>query len=68
MANFGEVRGAQLAKSTTHFHVGVPGIFSDLLKSVQILNREWSAERNGKLPHLFIPGETAALVPQFALE
>ena len=33
-----------------------------------MLKREWGAERNGKLPHLFIPDETAALVPEFAVE
>ena len=26
------------------------------------------AESNGKLPHLFIPSKTAALVPEFAVE
>ena len=30
--------------------------------------REWGAESNGKLPNLFIPGKTAALVPEFAME
>ena len=38
-----------------HLHVGVPGIFSDLLRSVEMIKREWGAESNGKLPHLFIP-------------
>ena len=33
-----------------------------------MLKREWGAESNGKLPHLFIPGKTAALVPEFAEE
>ena len=51
-----------------HLHIGVPGIFSDIVRSVQMLNREWGAESNGKLPHLFIPGKTSALVPEFALE
>ena len=51
-----------------HLQAGVPGIFSDLLRSVQLLNREWGAERNGKLPHLFIPSKTAALVPELAVE
>ena len=36
-----------------HLHTGAPGIFSDLLRSVQMLKREWDAESNGKLPHLF---------------
>ena len=33
-----------------------------------MLKREWGAESNGKLLHLFIPGKTAALVPEFAVE
>ena len=33
-----------------------------------MLKREWVAESNGKLPHLFIPSKTANLVPEFALE
>ena len=33
-----------------------------------MLKREWSAESNGKLQHLFIPSNTADLVPQFAVE
>ena len=49
-----------------HLHVGDPGIFSDLLKSVRMLKRK--AESNGKLPYLFIPGKTAALVLEFAME
>ena len=28
-----------------------------------MLNREWGAESNGKLPYLFIPSKTATLVP-----
>ena len=36
--------------------------------SVQMLKREWGAENNGKLPHLFIPSKTATLVPEFAVE
>ena len=51
-----------------HLHVGAPGILSDLLMSVQILEREWGAESNRKLPHLFIPSKTATLVPEFALK
>ena len=35
------------------------GIFSDLLRSVQMLKRERGAESIGKLPHLFIPSKTA---------
>ena len=33
-----------------------------------MLNREWGAESNGKLPHLFIPGKTAVLVSEFVVE
>ena len=33
-----------------------------------MLKREWGAESNGKLPHLFIPSKTAALAPEFALK
>ena len=66
MVDFGEVRRAQLAKST--LLVGAPGIFSDLLRFVQMLKREWGAESNGKLPQLFIPSKTATWVPEFAME
>ena len=30
--------------------------------------REWGAESNGNVPHLFIPSKTATLVPEFAVE
>ena len=33
-----------------------------------MLMREWGAESNGKLPYLFIPSNTATLVPEFAVE
>ena len=33
-----------------------------------MLKREWGAESNGKLLHLFIPVKTAALVPEFAVK
>ena len=32
---------------TPHLHAGDPGNFSDLLKCVQMLKREWGAERTG---------------------
>ena len=51
-----------------HLHVGASGIFSDLLKSVQILKRDWGAESYGKLQHLFIPSKTVTFVPDFAVE
>ena len=33
-----------------------------------MLKREWGAESNGKLPHIFIPSKTATYVPEFAKE
>ena len=33
-----------------------------------MLKREWGAESNGKLVHLFIPSKTVMLVPEFAME
>ena len=33
-----------------------------------MLKRKWSAEINGKLPHLLIPSKTVALVPDFAVK
>ena len=33
-----------------------------------MLKREWGAESNGKLPHLFIPNKTATLVLEFSVE
>ena len=50
-----------------HLHVGAPGIFSDLLRYVQMLKREWGVESKGKLPQLFIPCKTT-LAPEFAVE
>ena len=66
--NFGEVRRAQLAKFTPHLHASAPGIFPDLLRSVQMLKREWGAESNGKLLHLIVPSKTATLVLEFAVK
>ena len=51
-----------------HLHVGAPGIFSDLLRSVQMLKRDWGVEKNGKLLHLSIPSKTAAWVSEFVVE
>ena len=42
-----------------HLLVGAPGILSDILRFIQMLKREWGAESNGKLPHLFILSKTA---------
>ena len=33
-----------------------------------MLKRKWGAESSGKLSHLFIPGKTAVLVLEFAVE
>ena len=38
-----------------HLQVGAPGIFSDLLRSILMVKREWGAEGDRKLPHLFNP-------------
>ena len=42
-----------------HLLVVAPGIFSDLLRFVQMLKREWAEESNGKLPYLFNLSNTA---------
>ena len=51
-----------------HLYFGASGIFLDLLRSVQMLKREWGAECNGKLSHLFIHSKTVSLVPEFAVK
>ena len=33
-----------------------------------MLKREWGAESNGKLPHLFMSSKTSTLFPEFAVE
>ena len=33
-----------------------------------MLKRDWCAESNGKLPHLFFPNKTATLVHEFVVE
>ena len=59
--NFGEARRAQLAKSTLLTSSLEPlGSFKDCLDAKE---REWGAESNGKLPHLFMPSKTATLIP-----
>ena len=44
----------------------------DLFRSFKVCSgakeREWGAKSDEKLPHLYIPGKTAALVPEFAVE
>ena len=67
--NLGEVRRAQLAKSTLLTSTLVPlGSFQIFLRSIQMLKREWGAESNRKLPHLSIPSKTASWVLEFAVE
>ena len=51
-----------------HLHAVAPGIFSNLVSSVQMLKREWGAESNGKLPHLSIHNKTAAFISEFTVE
>ena len=42
----------------------------DIFRSFKVCSddREWDAESNGNLPHIFIPNETATLAPEFAVE
>ena len=69
MVNFGNVRRIPISQiHIPHLHVEASGIFSDLSRSVQMLEGEWGAESKGKLPHVFIPGKTATLVPELAVE
>ena len=65
MVNFGEVQRVQLAKSTLLTSMWCPWY---LFRSVQMLKREWGAESNGSYCTYSIPGKTAALVPEFAVE
>ena len=54
-----------------HFHVDVPGIFSDLLRSVQILKRERERgvrKATGSYRTYSIPIKTAVSVPEFEVE
>ena len=59
VVNFGGPEGPVSQIRSPHLLDGAPGIFSDLLRSVQMLRSEWGAESNGKLPHLLIPSKTA---------
>ena len=49
-------------------HVGAPGIFSDFLRSVQMLKRLWGAESNGSYRTYSNSGKSATLIPEFAME
>ena len=71
MVSFGEVRRAQLVKSTLLTSTLVPW---DLCRSFKVCSdtkereRERDAESNGELPHLSIPSKIAAWVPEFVVE
>ena len=80
---FGEVRRAQLAKPTLHLHAGAPGIFSDLLRSLQMLKKESGARKATRSYRTYsslvklqpefavenLPlGRTAVLMPEFAVK
>ena len=53
-----------------HLNDRDPGIFSDLLRSIQMIKRECDAESNGNIPQIFIsskaanPDTKAAVVPK----
>ena len=51
-----------------HLQVGTPRIFSDPLRSLHMLKREWGVKATGSYRTYSIPGKTAALVPEFAVE
>ena len=68
LVNFGEVRRDQLAKSTRLTSRWCYWDLFRFFKVCQMLKREWGAENNGKLPHLFILSKTATLIPEFAVE
>ena len=56
---------SQIHSSPPH---GAPGVFSDLSRSVKMLKREWYVEAMGSYRTYSIPGKTAALVLEFAVE
>ena len=58
--------GSESQIHSPHLHVGAPGIFLDLLRSVQILKRVQKA--TGSYRTYSILGKTAALVPEFAVD
>ena len=51
-----------------HHHVDVPGTFTDLLRSVKMLKREWVRKATGSYRTYSIPGKTAVLVSGIAVE
>ena len=51
-----------------HLYVGTSGIFSDILRSVQMLKREWVRKPTGSYDTYSIASKTVAFVPEFAVE
>ena len=68
MVNFDEVLRALLAKYPVLTSTLVPLGSFQIFKVCQMLKGEWGTESNGKLSHPSIPSETAAWVPEFAVE
>ena len=64
MVNFGEVRRAQLAKSTLLTSTIGALEFRSFKVCLDAKERVVCGNQ-GKLPHLFIPSKTATLVPEF---
>ena len=68
MVNFGEVRRAQLAKTTFLTSTMEPLGSFQIFKIYSDAKERVGAESNGKLPHIFISGKTAVLVPEFTVK
>ena len=68
MVNYGEIRRAQLAKSTLLTSTLVPLGSFQIFKVCSDDKKRGGSESNGKLPHLFIPSKTATFVPKFVVE
>ena len=66
--NFGDVWRAQLAQfHSPHFHVGAPGIFSDLLRLFRCWRDSGVHNAMGSYHSYSIPGKTTVFVPEFAV-
>ena len=68
MVNFGDVRRAQLAKSTLLTSSLVPWDVFISFKVCLDANGRVESGKQRELPHLFIPSKTATKVPEFAME
>ena len=66
---YGEFRWSPVSQiHSHHILVGAPGIFTDLLRSVQMIKRESGVRKEtGSYPIYSIPGKTEALVPELAV-